>query len=412
MKSIYPFIFILSLVTSGYGQASLEDYLRIAEQSNPGLQAKRTNVEIALQKAAQVGSLPDPTLAVSAFGQMVETRVGQQMARISLTQMFPWFGALKAKRHFAAIQAEAQYAAYLDARNNLWFRVSAAYYPLYQLQQQVQLQTENLKILDTYKALSTTKFQSGKAGLADAIRVDIMMEDIKTELAVLGTKKYSMETAFNKLLNQEPSTPVHLPDSLEEPHHAEVIAADSLLTKNPRLLELDRQIEASAQMEKAAIKDSYPRFGVGFEYIVTAKRPNQTFEDNGKDAYMPSVSLSLPIFRSKYKAAITEAQLNGKAYQQLKTETTNNLITDIENTRFEMEKSMQEIHLFDKQTEQVKLVVRLLLASYSNNETDMEELLRMQQQLLKYKLMKVNSLTDYYVQLARLNYLIANEIND
>ena len=44
-------------------------------------------------------SLPDPTFTVSAFGRMIETRVGTQEARFSVMQMFPWFGTLEAKEN-------------------------------------------------------------------------------------------------------------------------------------------------------------------------------------------------------------------------------------------------------------------------------------------------------------------------
>jgi outer membrane protein TolC len=96
---------------------TLDDYLAIAEKNNPQLKAKLQEFEAAIQRVPQVSSLPDPSLNVSAFGQMVETRVGQQMARFSLSQMFPWFGTLAAQKDAAALAAEAQYAAYLDARN-------------------------------------------------------------------------------------------------------------------------------------------------------------------------------------------------------------------------------------------------------------------------------------------------------
>ena len=41
--------------------------------------------------------------------------------------------------------------------------------------------------------------------------------------------------------------------------------------------------------------------GFGLDYIPVEKRPNMDFADNGKDIFMPMVSLSLPIFNKKYK---------------------------------------------------------------------------------------------------------------
>ena len=92
-------IIIALILISGLGlQAqTLEDYFKIAAENNPGLLSQYKEFEAALQKVPQVSTLPDPSLSVSALGQMIETRVGPQQARFSLTQMFPWFGTLKAQ---------------------------------------------------------------------------------------------------------------------------------------------------------------------------------------------------------------------------------------------------------------------------------------------------------------------------
>ncbi|WP_339650078.1 TolC family protein, partial [uncultured Salegentibacter sp.] len=96
-KKIIISLLLISL-WGGVGIAQeLEDYLKIAAENNPKLQSAYTQFEAALQQSPQVSSLPDPTLTVSAFGRMVETRLGAQEARFSLMQMFPWFGTLKTK---------------------------------------------------------------------------------------------------------------------------------------------------------------------------------------------------------------------------------------------------------------------------------------------------------------------------
>ena len=82
-----------------------------------------------MQRVDQVNTLSDPTISVSAFGQMIETRTGPQKAIFIINQMFPWFGTLKAKGDASALMAEAELQSYLDARNRLYFRVSAAYNP-------------------------------------------------------------------------------------------------------------------------------------------------------------------------------------------------------------------------------------------------------------------------------------------
>ena len=113
-------LFLFSM--NGQGQ-SLNDYLVMASTNNPEVKAAYTEFEVAMQKSPQVNSLPDPILTMSAFGKMIETRVGAQEARFSLMQMFPWFGTLSAKENAANLMAEAAFQKYIDIKNEVSLNV-------------------------------------------------------------------------------------------------------------------------------------------------------------------------------------------------------------------------------------------------------------------------------------------------
>jgi len=100
-------MFIIAFYSINGQSQTLKDYLVIAAQNNPEVKAAYTEFEAAMQKSPQVSSLPDPSLTMSAFGRMIETRIGAQEARFSFMQMFPWFGTLSAKENAANLMAEA-----------------------------------------------------------------------------------------------------------------------------------------------------------------------------------------------------------------------------------------------------------------------------------------------------------------
>ena len=133
------------------------------------------------------------------------------------------------------------------------------------------------------------------------------------------------------------------------------------------------------------------------------------FVDNGKDAYMAMFSVSLPIYRKKYKASISEAKLMQQSFQEMKIDVANALATEFEEAVFERDKSVAEMNLYSSQTERKQQVVDLLLTGYGNSGTDFEEILRMQQMLLKYKMNTVTALTEYKLAEAKLLYLVAND---
>ncbi|MBX2943013.1 MAG: TolC family protein [Cyclobacteriaceae bacterium] len=401
---IYLLVLLASIHIS-FGQPALDGYLEEAVQNNPGLKARYAEFEAAMQRAVQVSTLEDPTFRVSAFGQMVETRTGAQMANFSLEQMFPWFGTLREQRNATALNAEAVFESYKLERNELLLKVKELYYPLYELDESIRLNESNLEILKTLKTLAISKFQNGNGKLSDALRVDIMINEIHTDINILTEKRKSLVIAFNKSLNRDALAEVLVDEPVELT--TPLINRDSL-TNNPQLEALRKKVSASKAAERVAVKQGMPKLGVGVQYIVTQKRPEMTFADNGQDAYMAMFSVSLPIYRKKYKAAIKESQLMQTSFTEMQTEVENNLIAQYEMASFELSRVKQQVNLYGKQVAQTKQVITLLTTAYGNDEADFGEILSMQQMLLKYELLEITAKKEYAMAIAKLEYLTAN----
>lgn len=405
MKFIVNIIFLAILgITTGQAQ-TLDEYFQAASENNPGLQAKYKEFEAAMQKVPQVSSLPDPTFSFGYFLLPVETRVGPQRMKFSLSQMFPWFGTLQAQADAAALLAEAKYQSFLDARNKLFYQVSAAYYPLYELNRWKQIEEENIDILQSYKNIANSKFKNGTAPMVDVLRVDIMLKDAITNLSILNQKEKSLLTTFNKLLNRAADHKVDIDESLVAGPLADYFRQDSLLTRNPVLNALELKMKASKVTEKVAQKQALPKMGFGLDYTIVDKRSELSMPDNGKDVLMPMVTMSIPIFRSKYKAAAKEVQLMQESYSLQKDEAINSLTADYELAWFQMLQQRELIELYQQQIRESNQVLNLLFSAYANTGKDFEEVLRMQQQLLKYEKMVATAEVQYQIELARLKYL-------
>ncbi|GBF20582.1 outer membrane efflux protein [Arenibacter sp. NBRC 103722] len=407
MKNIIALLLLFTCL--GLQAQTLEDYFKIASDNNPGLLSQYKEFEAALEKVPQVSTLPDPSISFGYFISPVETRVGPQKARFSLTQMFPWFGTLKAQGDVATLMAEARYQSFLDTKNKLYFEVSTAYFPLYELREWMKIEERNIAILESYKSISNSKFKNGNGTLVDVLRVDIMLKEAKTNLGILNKKETPLLASFNKLLNRDEIEPVIIADTIEIDHILLDYAKDSLVVDHPLLNSLELKIKASEASEYAAIKQGLPRLGLGLDFVIVDERTDMALPDNGKDVLMPMVTVSLPIFRGKYKAAVKEAQLMQESYSLQKTETVNALNSNYEMALFDLRQQTDLISLFDQQISESEQVLNLLFTSYGNSGKDFEEVLRMQQQLLKYDRLKITAFTQYRIAQAKLNYITAKK---
>ncbi|RAI88035.1 TolC family protein [Algoriphagus yeomjeoni] len=406
MKTITLSILLLLGMSFSASSQSLEDYFRIGAENNPGLQAKYKAFEAAMEKIPQVGSLQDPNLSFGYFISPVETRVGPQNARFSLTQMFPWFGTLRAQKDVASFMAEAKYQEFLDAKNQLYSQLATVYYPLVETHELINLERENLKILETYYSLATSKFENGQGSLADALRVEIMIQATKTNIEVLQMKIKGRNSWFNSLLSRSHDSPVEISEMLQITDADRQISTDSIQA-NPMLGSIDLKIQASEASVRVAQKQGMPKLGAGVDYVLVGERTDMDIPDNGKNVLMPMVTMSLPIFRGKYKGAQKEAKLMQESYQLEKDELNNKLFGSYYRFSTDMEIQENLISLYSKQVQTSEQTLELLYSAYSNSGNDFEEVLRVQQQLLEYQKMKLKATVAYQTSLAQINYITA-----
>ncbi|MFO7657570.1 MAG: TolC family protein [Bacteroidales bacterium] len=381
-----------------------DDYFKIAAENNPGLQAVYKEYEAALQKVPQVSTLPDPTFSFGYFVSPVETRVGPQQAKLSLTQMLPWFGTLKARGNAAALLAEAKFQSFIEARNKLYFHVATAYYPLYELKDWIRIEQENISILESYKNIATKKFENGTGTMVDVLRADIMLKDAQTNLSILSDKEKPLVTTFNKLLNRPDNEMVLFNDSLQAEILSENFRKDSMIAANPKLRALDLKLQANKAEELVARKQGMPMLGVGLDYVMVGER-DLSMPDNGKDIFMPMISITIPIFRDRYNASVKEAQLMHDSYAYQKEEVANTLISNYEMVWFEVQQQQKLLSLYDQQIQTSQQSLNILFTSYGNSGKEFEEVLRMQQQLLKYQKIRATALTQYHIAVEKINYL-------
>ncbi|MEP1085834.1 TolC family protein [Algoriphagus sp.] len=406
MKTTTLSILLLLGMSFSASSQSLEDYFRIGAENNPGLQAKYKAFEAAMEKIPQVGSLQDPNLSFGYFISPVETRVGPQNARFSLTQMFPWFGTLRAQEDVASFMAEAKYQEFLDAKNQLYSQLATVYYPLVEIHELIELERENLEILETYYSLAKSKFENGQGSLADALRVEIMIQAAKTNIEVLQMKIKGSNSWFNSLLSRSHDSPVEISEMLQITDADRQISTDSIQA-NPMLGSIDLKIQASEASVRVAQKQGMPKLGAGVDYVLVGERTDMDIPDNGKNVLMPMVTMSLPIFRGKYKGAQKEAELMQESYQLEKDELNNKLYGSYYRFSSDMEIQENLISLYSKQVQTSEQTLELLYSAYSNSGNDFEEVLRVQQQLLEYQKMKLKATVAYQTSLAQINYITA-----
>jgi len=452
---------------------SLFNYLEIAAKSNPAVLQKFAEYQAALQKIPQVGSLPDPELNVGLFLSPMELLGGKQVADIRLMQMFPWFGVLKNAKDEMSLMAKAKYELFRDAKLQVFYDVQRTWYELHKVKQNIRISEKNIELLRTIERLAIVRFKavpmgsgaapstrtispaitqgfssgssgmntmggndgntsgaasnqasssmpgssmgssSGSSGLSDVYRIQIEIGDLQNNIELLKSQVNTIAAQFNGYLNRRPEALVILPDTLMADTFQPVLIAlaDSALNKNPMLgmLHFEQQsLEARKQM---VTRMSYPMIGLGLNYSLINKSEMSTSAMNGNDMIMPMVTVTLPIYRKKYKAMQAEADFLKSANAQNYKATFNSLQTEYYQAMQLYHDAQRRVKLYADQYQLASKSLDIMFKSFASAGTDLTDILRVRQQTLDYEYRQIEAVADYNTAIAWLKKLNSIEVN-
>ena len=404
---------------SAVAQDSLSHYLSIAAMNNPDVIQKYREYEATLQKVYQVKGLPDPELNMGVFVSPMELVGGNQVAEIQLMQMFPWFGVLKAAKDEMSMMANAKYELFRDAKLQVIYGVQSTWYNLYEIQQSILISEKNIGILQAIERLSLAKFktassETGSGGsLVDLYRIQIEIGDLENYLSLLKNQQNTLVAEFNSYLNRPVINPVSLPDSIPADTLAIslVSVSDSILANNPMLGMLQYEQKSLESRKKMVTKMSYPMIGLGLNYSVINRNEMSTSSMNGKDMVMPMVSVTLPIYRKKYKAMQAETGFLRDAATQNYTASANNLRTEYYQAVQLYQDAQRRVDLYKGQGILAGKSLEITMKSFAASGSGLTDLLRIREQKLEYDYKQIEAIADFNTAIALLKRLGNLETN-
>ncbi len=258
------------------------------------------------------------------------------------------------------------------------------------------------------------------SGMSDVLRIQLEIAEVENTIESLLSQVSAETAAFNTLLNRSAENPVHLPDSIRQiPFSLDLPATVTQINqRNPMLAMLDQEglaYKAKAEMDK---KMSYPMVGIGLQYSLIGKRMDMghagipVTEMNGMDMIMPMISISIPIYRSKYKAQQKESRLRWQASRERYADVQNNMQAELYRTRHLLDDASRKIALYEKQSQLALTTYRLLVQEFVSGKSDLAGVIQVQRQLLDYRLKKAQSVAEYNTMVATIQKMISFHDNE
>ena len=388
--------------------AQLYDTLAV---TNPSVRAFDAEYAAALEERTIVDQLPDPEVSAAGFVSPVETRVGPQWARLGATQRIPWPGKLRAMATLADARArpilEQRAAEVLDLR----YQLAQAYYALAALRARQPILVATLARYRSLEAVALARVEGGQAMSLDVYRIQLERQRLRQQLDELPLEAARYQARIEGLVGTEL-------DSLVLPAIAQLAPAPLVDTsirsalsqldeRNPRLriYALQQSITSAAlEVNRLAAK---PDFAVGADYLLTGQRDDAEPPGNGRDAIALRAGIVIPLSRKQYAARDAQERLRLEANRQRTSELRNQLVARVEVALTDIAEARSRLAYLNEQMRVLDAALAVATEAYANGRLPFDELLRLENDTLRYELERLQSLESLLTTRAQLDKLLA-----
>jgi outer membrane protein TolC len=129
---------------------------------------------------------------------------------------------------------------------------------------------------------------------------------------------------------------------------------------------------------------------------------------NGRDMIMPMASITLPIYRNKYKAAQKESKLLQQAAEEKYADALNRLQAELYRSKYQLDDAVRKIDLYRKQSALIDATRNLMIREFASGKSALADILRIQRQLSDYRLKESEAVAAYNTAAATVRKLISN----
>jgi len=390
----------------------LSEIIQEALLENPQINAAQEEWQAALEKIPQAKSLPDPMLNYSHFGQSVETRLGPQRNKVSISQKFPYFGKLSLKAEIAQESASILNEQFNAVKADIVLKVKNAFYTLFWFDRAIDISHQEKEILMRLAKIANKKYETGTATQQDVLKAHLEISKVSDKILMLNQGRKVAAAELNYLLNRSPDAFLGEAEEFEMPELK--VELDKLYqwasVRRPELRKAQSLIDKNKEDLNLAKKNYFPDFTLMFDYIDIGGGRTININD-GRNAWMFSVGINIPLWRKKLRAAEAEAAIKLKASQEHYKDMENATLSQINKLCFEVETARERIELFKYSLlPQAEQSFKASETGYLTGKVDFLNLLDSERMVLQLKTGYFRALADFGQSLAHLERVVGKDL--
>src|SRR3989338_4979255 len=191
---------------------SLKSAVATALKANPEIIAAKRNYEAASARILQAASLADPMIELE-YDKIYADRMltGDPMKTYAISQDIPFPTKLYLRARIASKIAKMSYENYKAKEKEIIARTKSAYAELFYIYRSIEINKENKGILEQFSQSATARYSKGLGTQGDALKAQVELATVDTELIMLEQKRITAQARLNILLNRDPKEELGIP---------------------------------------------------------------------------------------------------------------------------------------------------------------------------------------------------------
>jgi len=386
---------------------SLDPLVATALAENPQLKAARAQWEAMQERPAQATTLPNPMFTYAGMDMTDRGRwPNTEEKRFMIEQTFPWFGKLGLRGKVASKEAEAMQREYEAMQREVIMKVKESYFDLYGVQLSRSIIRAEEDVLKRMATIAETKYSTGTASQTDVLKAQTEITMLRQKLYELELQETVVQAKLNQLLNRRADAPLGLavtaPKTEAEPELERLFATAE--ESRPEIKGAQAQIERNRYERELMKKEFFPDYRLGVEY--------RSFRAS-EDMVMFTVGVDLPIWQSKYRAGVREAEKMIESSQAGLEAVQRQVSFDVQDAYFKLKTARRTLDLYKTALiPQAETRFKASEAGYRTGRVDFLDLLESQRFLLNARVMAAMAEGNLGMQWARFERAVGTNLEN
>jgi outer membrane protein TolC len=374
--------------------ARLDAILRIALERNRELAETQARARAAEARSQAASRLPDPELKYEQWGVPLARPYALNEANtlmLGVRQTFPAWGTLDARGRAAAEDAGGAQDAARARRQEVAAQVRRTFAAYYGSDQELRLHLEHVGLTSRVLELARLNQKTGHGNLQDALRLELELTRLHTDVARIERQQRSSRALLNALMDRPTDAPLGPPEELSvvptrdttalernlEANRAEITAATRAVRRSEALLDGTRNAAR------------FPQVMVGLDYWYMPMFPDF------QHAYGAMVAINLPGLSGRRRDEEREAEQTVQAERDALDATRNAIRYELRDAAARVESARQSFNIIDQDLlAQAKRSLDATQAAYASGHGDAIGLLDALRSYLQVRIERVRALAD------------------